>query len=215
MKNMFIVLGVLLCASTSVANDISVRPLFDENTFRSHLAIPFKLTSPSMTINSIDNVSIDNPNCRVMIDYHKKDTFLVKCGVEGSATVSIIFKANGTSQALKYGPFALKKITNSSSVKLPSEPSNPGTPTDPGSPMSPEEIAFIKGKEIFEKRMGGYYSCADCHSAGEKSKVALPSQLESALKNNPAMKGRTIYDAKALTREELEWLSEYIETSGR
>ena len=181
------------------AAEISVKPLFDEETFRTHLTIPFKVVGGTLAVDALENVvPIDSPNCKTLIDFNNKNNFLVKCTQEGSVSLKVHFRSGNSNRSFTYGPFTVKKISES------------GTVTDGGS-TAPDEV-WTLGQTLFYKSEGKAQSCAECHAPGDNKSGLTATTLKAALSGSNTMKTKSIWSVRTLTDAELAALVKYIKS---
>lgn len=136
--------------SSAFANSIAVLPLIDNNSLRTQLSIPFaiKFSSGSSRLLKVD--AQENSSCRTLIDPFISTNFFIKCTQPGDVKLQIIYLQDGASKTVTYGPFTV--IALSQDGTLVEEPTG-------------ESDDIIKGRQLWNKRSGGYSSCADCHGS--------------------------------------------------
>lgn len=197
-KKILFVLSSLMMMSAQAA-DISVKPLFDEETFRTHLTIPFKVIGGTLAVDALENVvPIDNPNCKTLIDFNNKNNFLVKCTQEGPVNLRVYYRSGNYNRSFTYGPFTVKKISEA------------GTVTDGGS-TAPDEV-WTLGQTLFYKSEGKAQSCAECHAPGDNRSGLTAATLKAALSGSNTMKTKSIWSVRALTDAELNALVKFIKS---
>lgn len=202
MKNGIILSLILSFSFSAKAADLSVMPLFDEDTVRTHLSIPFKIKNGDLRVDSIENVTFkDNTDCRSLIDFINKNSFLIKCTKEGPITLLITVKSGSATKGFSYGPITIKKISDSGSV-------NDGGGTAP-------DQEWVLGQTLYYKSEGSKKSCSDCHDnpAGIKGRVSTAAALKNSIVSSNTMKNESIWSIKALTDAELNALIKFIKSN--
>lgn len=178
----------------SQASNFTIEPLVDNDSLRTHIAIPFAVRDKpnSVTINSVDIAN--GASCRTMIDPFKEDNFFVKCLDEGGVLLSVTYTINGVARTTKYGPFPVVKISQTGKV----------IDTNDKGPSA----ELVKGQDLWNKSFGNYQSCASCHgSASSKAHSITQDSLNSAYTST-----RMKTDAIPLNAEEKNAIILYVKS---
>lgn len=165
------ILSTVFSLGSAQAN-LEVQPLNDNNSLRTHIALPFYTKSPA-TSSHLREVRVrQNANCKSLVDPYILNNFFVKCTSPGSVTLDIIYVADGVARSTVYGPFSVINISETGTVV-----------DEDGGDSGPSE-EWLLGQTLWSSTKGinGKQSCASCHgSPGTKAHSISMSSLNAAL----------------------------------
>lgn len=180
---MFIYLFLLGVPSS--AADLQVRALYNDDTLRTYVSLPFQVKGVAEGFGALTSVAVtDSASCRTLLDPHIASNFFVKCTEPGTIRLSISYTVNGLVRRVTYGPLEIKKISEFGEVVT------PGT-------ESPS-AEWLLGKDIYHnKKYSSGKTCANCHdNPAEKADRISVSSLTGAVNSVGAMRGISLTEVE-------------------
>lgn len=171
-------LSLLFLSFPAQAADLSITPLNDNNSIRTHIAIPFSTKTASGT-GGLQKVQVLNKSsCKTLIDPYIASNFFLKCSQAESVSLKVTYASRGSSFTITYGPINVRNL------------SDDGTVVGDDSAPSAE---WLLGQTLWSKTTAGRMACASCHgSAASKASAISTTSLNAAYAN-------TIMSTQAIT----------------
>lgn len=178
-------LAVFLFGGPALAADIEVRPLYNDDTLRTYVSLPFQVKGATAGYGSLVSVAVTgSTSCRTLLDPHIVNNFFVKCTSPGQINLSVSYTVQGQVRRVTYGPLEIRKISESGEVV------NPGT--------EQPSAEWLLGKDLYHnKKYSSGKTCASCHdNPAEKADRISLSSLNGAINSVGQMKGITLTEAE-------------------
>lgn len=188
----------LLTTFVSHATSVSIVPIFSTSNWIAGLTIPLRVTGievPPSALIAFEVVAgtLKTEDCKLMQDPFISQNFLLKCVLDGTASIRVTLKMASASQPnanpvqLNYGPMTIRKIDG---LKLPKPGGGGGGGTDP---------EVIAGQQLFAS------NCIGCHTkAAKQGRTA--SQISAAIASNTGRMG----SMSGLTSSQINQISKYL-----
>lgn len=192
MTRLYFLLTLLFSLSS---NAQKVLPLFNDNSLKTFVTMPFKLqnsSNDSLPIFSLEIVT-GKSNCSAIIDPFISSNFLIKCSNPDTVSVNVFYYINEQLNKITYGPLNIIKISDSGVVQ----------------PINNDSDAYAAGRTLFQSK------CLSCHNSPyetltyNKTATQIKSAIDSAVSNNRPM-GYAQYGLSLLTTAEIKSISDYL-----